>query len=57
MLLWIDAGTKFLFIPALSDDPRLESILGSENVRDYVATAIRSRAEHFSQECRQDMHR
>jgi hypothetical protein len=49
MLLWIDAGTKFPFIPTLSDDPRLESILGSDNVRDYVATVIHSLAEHFSQ--------
>jgi hypothetical protein len=49
ILLWIDAGTKFPLVPSLSDDPRLESILGSNNVRDYVVTVIRSLAEHSSQ--------
>ena len=47
MILWMDPSSKFHFIPSLSHDPRLESLIKKENVRDFVVSVILGlKAEH-----------
>ena len=40
IMLYLDTSSKFVLIPSLADDPRLEGIVGQANVRDYVVAAV-----------------
>lgn len=40
MILWMDATSKFILIPSLSNDQRLEKIVGKENIRDFIVMVI-----------------
>jgi hypothetical protein len=48
MVLHTDQSSKFPLIPNLSDDRRLEGLLGLTNIRDYVVAIIRGFVEFHS---------
>jgi hypothetical protein len=41
LFLSLDAGSRFPLVPSLTDDPRVEALIGAENVRDFVVAVIR----------------
>lgn len=47
MVIWMDPSSKFHLIPSLSHDPRLESLVKRENVRDFVVCAIKGIRELY----------
>jgi hypothetical protein len=48
MVLHTDQSSKFPLVPDLSDDRRLEGLLGPSHIRDFVVATIRGLAEFHS---------
>jgi hypothetical protein len=47
MILYTDPSSSFPFIPNLGDDHRLETLVGLNNVRDFVVAALRRFVELY----------
>ena len=47
MTLNLDSSSKFVLIPTLASDPRLQAIIGESNVRDYVVASLRGMIQNY----------
>ena len=47
MMLHLESSTKFVLVPSIDNDPRLQAILGEANVRDYVVAALRGMIQNY----------